>query len=302
MQELTIIESSELAQHEDVIRRGLNTFVEVGSALLAIRDGKLYRAEFGTFEDYCQDRWNMTHRRANQLVQAAEVASNLGTVVPVLPASERQARPLAPLAPEQQREVWAIAVDTAPNGKVTSAHVERTVQEYITPEKPSPHVSNNSGNNEWYTPPEFIEAARDVLGSIDLDPASSEYANKNVKAKKFYTIEDNGLEKKWAGRVWMNPPYALGLVDKFAEKLRSSVDAGSVTGAIVLVNNATETGWFRIISGMASAVCFPQSRIRFLSPDGELGSPLQGQAFLYIGDDVKSFKRVFEKFGLVWRK
>lgn len=69
---------------------------------------------------------------------------------------------------------------------------------------PKPHVANNSGNNEWYTPAEYVEAARSVLGKIELDPASSEIANQTIKAKKFYTSEDDGLSESWRGKVWMN--------------------------------------------------------------------------------------------------
>ena len=69
-------------------------------ALMEIRDGRLYRAEFGTFEEYCQERWGWGRNYINKLIASAEVVENLGTIVPKLPATERQARPLAPLPPD----------------------------------------------------------------------------------------------------------------------------------------------------------------------------------------------------------
>ena len=73
----------------------------------------------------------MTDRRARQLIDAAKVAINIGTIVPV--SSESVARPLASLEPEQQRQVWQEAVDTAPEGKVTAAHVERIKRTFSFP-------------------------------------------------------------------------------------------------------------------------------------------------------------------------
>ena len=62
-------------------------------------------------------------------------------------------------------------------------------------------------DQEWYTPPVIIEAARESMGSIDLDVASSSVANRTVGACRFFTRQDDGLSQEWAGNVWCNPPY-----------------------------------------------------------------------------------------------
>ena len=160
------------------------------------------------------------------------------------------------------------------------------------------HVSNNSGDNEWYTPPELIEAARDVMGGIDLDPASSADANSIVKAKRFYTALEDGLAQEWSGRVWMNPPYASKLILPFCVKLAEGVAEGRVTQAIALVNNGTETAWFQRMGEIATALCLPTKRVKFWHPEKE-SAPLQGQALVYFGEGVNDFCRRFTQFGLV---
>ena len=93
--------------------------IHVGNALLEIRDTRLYRQTHATFEDYCGEKWQFTHGRARQLIAAAETIAILqsDTIVSLLPSTESQTRPLVSLPPEAQREVWAAAVETAPNGK-----------------------------------------------------------------------------------------------------------------------------------------------------------------------------------------
>jgi len=160
-----------------------------------------------------------------------------------------------------------------------------------------PHVGFNSGENEWYTPPEYIKAARAVMGSIDVDPASSDKANEIVKAKVYYTREDDGLTKDWAGKVWLNPPYSLELLRLFVKKYTASILDGSVKEGIVLVNNATETNWFMQLVNVSSAIVFVKGRVRFLDIDGNPGAPLQGQALIYSGDAPDKFLSEFLHFG-----
>lgn len=159
------------------------------------------------------------------------------------------------------------------------------------------HVSHNTGEQEHYTPPIFIEDAREVMGSIDLDPASNPIAQSWVKATGFFTKADCGLTNKtWVGNVWMNPPYARGLVDAFISKLVSSEQ---VSQYVVLINNTTETKSGQKILSHCSAACFPFKRIRFIKPNGEVGkSPLQGQMLLYRGENVGRFVSVFSKHGV----
>ena len=129
--QLSSTENDRLKHCETIIQKGLDTFVQVGEALLEIRDSRLYRDSDNperTFEDYCRERWKFTHRHANRLIEASDVMYNLGPVGP-LPTSEAQVRPLAKLDPDQHRQAWNIA--TTDNQDPTSREVQDAVEEVL---------------------------------------------------------------------------------------------------------------------------------------------------------------------------
>lgn len=129
---LSSSEADELHRCEIIIERGLKTFFEVGAALLRVRDLRLYRGDYTTFEDYCHQRWGMSRPHAYRLIDAAQVQANLSPIGDILPTNEAQTRPLTKLKdPEQQREAWQQAIASAA-GRVTAMHVARVVRAMLT--------------------------------------------------------------------------------------------------------------------------------------------------------------------------
>jgi len=196
---------------------------------------------------------------------------------------------LAAVSEDKFEQAVAAAKEIA--GEVTTAAMLRLNQ---------PHVSHNSGENEWYTPPDIIERARRAMGAIDCDPASSQFANKNVKADIYYSSKDDGLNQKWKGRVWLNPPYAQPLCAQFCEAVTHRFLDKEIEQACVLVNNATETAWFQGMLRAATSLCLLEGRVKYLDKTGEpANTPLQGQAVVYFGPRIKSFTASFSNAGQV---
>ena len=156
-----------------------------------------------------------------------------------------------------------------------------------------------TGNNEWYTPANYIELAREVLGIIDVDPASNEFAQQKVRANVFYTEETNGLVHDWTGNVWLNPPYAQPAISDFINKMVEEVEIGRVKSAVMLTHNYTDTAWFQKAAKSATAICFTRGRVKFEGPNGEVAAPTQGQAFFYFGGNAERFFDVFSDVGFI---
>lgn len=136
---LTDSERAELLEAEQTIRQGRQTFLAVGHALRVIRDKRLYREKYRNFEMYLEEEWEMGSAHAYRLMDAAQVVADLSPIGE-LPTNEAQARELKPVPPEQRQQVWQEAVETAPDGRVTAAHVERVVAKALAGvgEEPEP--------------------------------------------------------------------------------------------------------------------------------------------------------------------
>lgn len=109
-----------LEECEQIIERGLHTFMEVGSALLRIRDDRLYRNEYRDFETYCQNRWSMSRPRAYELMGAADIVGRLSGIPDIpLPVNMGQAEELIGLDTPTAAQVMTEA-HTVSNGKPTA--------------------------------------------------------------------------------------------------------------------------------------------------------------------------------------
>ena len=197
-------------------------------------------------------------------------------------ATQKETIELSKKDPEKIAEIAEKAKETKDIKKVAGAH-----------------VSNNSGEDSWYTPKKYIDLVREVMGKIDLDPASTHLANEIVMAENIYGVEEDGLKQDWFGNVFLNPPYSQPLITDFCNKvITENLNWNQV---IVLVNNATETKWFNILAKSANAICFPSGRISYYYPDRPSKTPLQGQCFLYFGSQAERFISIFSQIGHCWK-
>jgi len=279
--------------------RDLITIIEIRSQAAALQ---AYATAKGADEvaHLGYDVKNDAERKAGQFIadmKAQDLLSKGGrptengnNVLPVLPTL----RELGVEKVESQR--WqkkaAIPDDKWNNYKIDS---------WKKAQKQNPaHVGNATGENEWYTPPDYVEAARLTMDKIDVDPASSDLANQIIKADKYFTIKEDGLKQEWHGNIWMNPPYSQPLIAKFCDLLVDKYLKKEIKQACVLVNNATETNFYQRMLRTCDAVCFIKGRIKFIDKNGNAsGAPLQGQTILYFGEYFEAFSENFSYFGAV---
>lgn len=163
--------------------------------------------------------------------------------------------------------------------------------------------------NEWYTPAYVIKAAHQVMGAVELDPASCAAANITVNADRYYTQAQNGLVQDWSCEtMWLNPPYGKqygrSVMGTFIARLVDEFAAGRVKEAILLAMDDTSTSWFRTLWGYP--ICFADHKVHFHTTCPTKKSPtathMHGTIFVYLGTHEERFIEVFSTLGVVARR
>lgn len=158
-------------------------------------------------------------------------------------------------------------------------------------------ILTSQGTVEWYTPPSLIERARSVLGVIDLDPASSDVAQRWINATEYYTADDDGKAQPWSGRIWLNPPFDD--TPAWVDRLDSEYQSGDVTAAVLLVNSAPGYIWWEDL-WRRRPVCMLRERVCFCRADGTSEGPAKkGTTIAYYGDDIQKFSAAFCELGRI---
>jgi ParB family chromosome partitioning protein len=143
---------------------------------------------------------------------------------------------------------------------------------------------HSSASNEWYTPANVVEAARAVMGEIDMDPASCFEANATVKAWEYYDEAADGLSKPWAGRVFLNPPGGRGSAAKWWKRLELDWVSGKVDEAVFVGFNIEILRTGQNGNGMAPAdypFCIPSKRLKFHGGGGA-DRPTHANVLVYL--------------------
>lgn len=156
---------------------------------------------------------------------------------------------------------------------------------------------------EYGTPIFLIEAARGLMGSIDLDPASSSFFNQFVKAEKIFTEADEGLSRAWYGNILLNAPYSKkkgrSNQEIWNNYLIAEHNMGHITQGVSIIKSALSYDWFERLWDNQT-ICFIRRRPSFIKPDGSTdGHASQGAAVMYVGRDVEKFISFFSEHGKI---
>jgi hypothetical protein len=227
-------ETSRLHELEDVIAKGLDSFLKVGLCFAEIRFNRLHRLTHDRFEDYCRDRWALSLSRCNQIINTCKVFDHLATAFPqdapvLSQINEHGLRPLSRLEPELQAATWELIrqIEERPRGT--------TIEEVVT-------TIRNAISDGWQE-----RERRQSAESTNPEPTSlsspstgvfttSHSTNGTTKDRRLATRQSDQLGNlcRWAGRITSWDPEAIAMADdelclkrrlKAARQLRTFCEA-----------------------------------------------------------------------------
>lgn len=117
------------------------------------------------------------------------------------------------------------------------------------------NVHFTSKSDEWETPQDLFEKLNSEF-AFNLDPCAT---SKNAKCEEFYTKKYNGLEKRWFGNIFMNPPYGRE-IGKWIKKAYIESKYGSTV--VCLLPARTDTKWFHEYC-LKGEIRFIKGRLKF---------------------------------------
>lgn len=160
-------------------------------------------------------------------------------------------------------------------------------------------INQDSGEVEYYTPTEIVEAARRLMGQIELDPFSSAMANNRVRASRYFTPKENGLAQPWiTPAFWMNHPFGRTTNGPCIRKAVDEYESGRSAQGCCITFAATSEQWFQPL--LRRPQCYLCPRTNYFMPDGSIKVGVtKGSVVTYFGRDVVAFAREFRALGII---
>jgi len=316
----------EARQCVNEIKAGIN---DVGKKLLQLYEGEGWKVlGYATWRECAQEEFGFKQSHAYRLLEFAEVTRNIEFSPmgekQIMPTAERQIRPLTQLEPEEQAAAWQQAVETAPNGKVTAAHVQQVVDEYKTSthdeyyESLAESLAEDEEGYDWQEdeddalpvqPAQTSPAATTQPSSMDVHYSSKDHtwetpqslfdlldgefgftldvcaAAGTAKCERYFSPADDGLIQDWSQDIcWMNPPYG-DQIEIWMRKANEQVELGATV--VCLVPARVDTGWWWD-SCICGEIRFLKGRVKFRTPGKEDQSAPFPSAVVVLGKGIEA--------------
>jgi hypothetical protein len=162
-------------------------------------------------------------------------------------------------------------------------------------------VGQRAGIQDYFTPSEIVNAARDAMGGIDLDAASHWMANRAHKIPDWFHTGRSAFENRWYGRVWLNPPY--GDNEPWFYEIERYVTSGDIEQLCMIspmwaFHTKIAEPILKLSSGLVLLIPTPKF---WGNADPNKTGKNHPHGVLYIGERMTEFRDAFKPFGAAVR-